>query len=219
MLQLISIDRTRSPLWLTRYYIPRNILPTAFKDITSMIDVRIRLRRATHLNDLVLVKRIIKNNPQSLQNPDFADKGNTSLHLAAQLGFLDLVEYLIAAGHEDNGISRNADWDPRSPSRPPPPRRRRRPPRLALRPLHRLEEQTGRGCSNADVAVRLLPAAQHAPQPLPRPQRAPLRRRQRRQHGAALCVGVRAAESDPHAAVRGGQSACAERVQLDAGKL
>jgi len=57
----------------------------------SRIDVSTRLRRAIHLNDLTLVKRIIKNNPQSLQNPDFGDNGNTSLHLAAQLGLLEIA--------------------------------------------------------------------------------------------------------------------------------
>ncbi|KAM0805504.1 ankyrin repeat-containing domain protein [Usnea florida] len=76
-----------------------------------MIDVSIRIRRAIRLQDLTLLKRIIKNNPQSLQNPDFADQGNTSLHLAAQLGLLDIAEFLIDAGHEDEGISKNANWD------------------------------------------------------------------------------------------------------------
>lgn len=76
-----------------------------------MIDVSIRIRRAIHLNDLTLLKRIIKNNPKSLQNPDFADNGNTSLHLAAQLGLSDIAEFLIDAGHEDDGISKNANWD------------------------------------------------------------------------------------------------------------
>ena len=56
-----------------------------------MIDPSIRLRRALHLDDLVLVKRIISNNPHILQNPDFADNGNTSLHLAAQLGLLEIA--------------------------------------------------------------------------------------------------------------------------------
>ncbi|KZF21791.1 ankyrin [Xylona heveae TC161] len=75
------------------------------------IDVSVRLRRAIILNDLFLVKRITKNNPNALQNPDFAEKGNTSLHLAAKLGFLEIATYLVEAGHENGGISRNADWD------------------------------------------------------------------------------------------------------------
>lgn len=50
-----------------------------------------RLRQAIADKDLVLVKRILKNNPSYLQNPDFSDKSNTSLHLAAQLGCLDIA--------------------------------------------------------------------------------------------------------------------------------
>jgi len=76
-----------------------------------MIDVSIRLRRAIQLNDLVLVKRILKNNPKSIRNPDLDDKCNTSLHLASKLGFLEIAEFLVDAGHEDDGIARNADWD------------------------------------------------------------------------------------------------------------
>ncbi|KAI9841477.1 MAG: hypothetical protein M1838_003535 [Thelocarpon superellum] len=76
-----------------------------------MIDVSIRLRRAIHLDDLLLVARIIRIHPGSLHNPDLTDKGNSSLHLAARLGRAQIVEYLIQAGHEDDGISRNAEWD------------------------------------------------------------------------------------------------------------
>lgn len=79
--------------------------------ISLRIDVSTRIRRAIHLKDITLLKRIIKNNPQSLQNPNFADNGNTSLHLAAQLSLLDIAEFLIDAGHEDGGISKNANWD------------------------------------------------------------------------------------------------------------
>lgn len=76
-----------------------------------MVDVSIRIRRAIRLKDLTLLKRIIKNNLKSLQNPDFTDNGNTSLHLAAQLGLLDIAEFLVDAGHEDGGISKNGNWD------------------------------------------------------------------------------------------------------------
>jgi hypothetical protein len=55
------------------------------------IDVSRRLRRALLLNDLPLVKRIIRNNPQILRNPDFEDKSNTSLHLAARNGFTQIA--------------------------------------------------------------------------------------------------------------------------------
>lgn len=70
-----------------------------------------RLRRAIVSNDLSLVKRIVHNNPTILQNPDYDDKSNTSLHLAAKYGHYEITEYLIDAGHEDKGIARNSDGD------------------------------------------------------------------------------------------------------------
>jgi ankyrin repeat protein len=73
--------------------------------------VNTRLRRAIVSNDLSLVKRIVHNNPTLLQNPDYEDKSNTSLHLAAKHGHYEIALYLIDAGHEDEGISRNSDWD------------------------------------------------------------------------------------------------------------
>lgn len=56
-----------------------------------MIEPSLRLRRAILLNDVLLVKRIIRTNPTLVQNPDFDDKSNTSLHVAAQAGFEDIV--------------------------------------------------------------------------------------------------------------------------------
>jgi ankyrin repeat protein len=53
--------------------------------------VPVRLRRAILQNDVLLVKRIVKNNPLYLENRDFSDKGNTSLHLAAIKGHVDIV--------------------------------------------------------------------------------------------------------------------------------
>ncbi|MCJ1314457.1 hypothetical protein MMC25_008139, partial [Agyrium rufum] len=76
-----------------------------------MIDASSRLRRAIHLNDLVLVQRILKNDNTVLRNPDFSDSGNTSLHLAAKFGYQNIAEFLIDAGHEDDGISRNDNRD------------------------------------------------------------------------------------------------------------
>lgn len=71
-----------------------------------MIHPSIRLRRALHLDDLVLVKRIISNNPHILQNPDFADNGNTSLHLAAQLGLLEIaVRFTLSPPHLSISLS------------------------------------------------------------------------------------------------------------------
>lgn len=55
------------------------------------IDVSTRLRRGIVLNDILLVKRIVRNHPQWLRNPDFDDKSNTSLHLAAKYGFWDIA--------------------------------------------------------------------------------------------------------------------------------
>jgi len=60
-------------------------------DTCKRIEVATRLRRAIVLNDLLLVKRIVRNNPKSLQNPDFDDKSNTSLHLAAKNGFVEIA--------------------------------------------------------------------------------------------------------------------------------
>ncbi|KAF2727196.1 ankyrin [Polyplosphaeria fusca] len=77
----------------------------------TRIDVPRRLRRAILLNDLSLVKRIVRNNPNYLRNPDFEDKSNTSLHLAARHGFVHIVEFLIESGHEEDVVSRNNDWE------------------------------------------------------------------------------------------------------------
>ena len=55
--------------------------------------------------------RLIRNHPEILRNPDFNDKSNTSLHLAASLGHRSIAELFINAGHEKDEISRNADHD------------------------------------------------------------------------------------------------------------
>ncbi len=49
------------------------------------------LRQAILLHDIALVERILKNNPSYLHNPDYADKSNTSLHLAAQYGLEEIA--------------------------------------------------------------------------------------------------------------------------------
>ncbi|KAI5287167.1 hypothetical protein KEM52_001716 [Ascosphaera acerosa] len=67
------------------------------------IPVAARLRSAIIANDLLLVKRILRNNPSYLQNPDFEDNGNTSLHLAAIMGHLDIIRLLVESGHESSG--------------------------------------------------------------------------------------------------------------------
>ena len=50
-----------------------------------------RLREAIIVNDLPLVKRLLKSTPSLLQNPKFEDKGNTSLHLAALYGHVEVA--------------------------------------------------------------------------------------------------------------------------------
>lgn len=75
-----------------------------------MIESPIRLRRAIHLKDALLVKRIVQSNPQLLKNPDYEDKSNSSLHLAAELGLVEIAQVLLDAGHDDTEISRNTDW-------------------------------------------------------------------------------------------------------------
>ncbi|KAH8146054.1 uncharacterized protein LAJ45_09976 [Morchella importuna] len=75
-----------------------------------MIEVSIRLRHAILSGDLLLTKRILKNHPNALYNPDHA--GNTSLHLAAEKGHLTIVQHLVTESHhEDAGISKNAVSD------------------------------------------------------------------------------------------------------------
>ncbi|KAI5287058.1 hypothetical protein KEM54_006273 [Ascosphaera aggregata] len=64
------------------------------------IPVATRLRSAIVANDLLLVKRILRNNPTYLKNPNLDDDGNTSLHLAAILGHLEIIRYLVDSGHE-----------------------------------------------------------------------------------------------------------------------
>ena len=58
---------------------------------TRRIDAPRRLRRAILLNDLPLVQRIIRNNPDYLRNPDYEDKSSTNLHLAAKHGFTQIA--------------------------------------------------------------------------------------------------------------------------------
>ncbi|KAL8854032.1 MAG: hypothetical protein Q9221_001155 [Calogaya cf. arnoldii] len=79
--------------------------------LSTDVGVPTRLRRAINLNDVVLVKRIIKTHPGKLKNPDLNDNANTSLHLAARLGFLEIAQFLVDFGHEDDAISRNVLWD------------------------------------------------------------------------------------------------------------
>ncbi|PHH83066.1 hypothetical protein CDD82_3724 [Ophiocordyceps australis] len=66
------------------------------------IEPSIRLRRAIHAADASLVARILKSHPSLLHNPDASHTGlsNSNLHLAASLGFKDICETLLRAGHD-----------------------------------------------------------------------------------------------------------------------
>ena len=54
-------------------------------------DPSLRLRQAIIDDDLPLVQRLLRHNLTLLQNPDFRDKSNTSLHLAALHGQLEIA--------------------------------------------------------------------------------------------------------------------------------
>ena len=57
----------------------------------ARVDLSLRIRQAILLNDLALIQRLLRNNPACLHNPDYADKSNTSLHLAAQYGLEEIA--------------------------------------------------------------------------------------------------------------------------------
>ncbi|KAI7525220.1 decaprenyl-diphosphate synthase subunit 1, partial [Hortaea werneckii] len=110
-----GIEQTRA---LAQDYVDRaaraiSILPDsdAKMGLIDMIDASVRLRRAIHLDDVILVRRIVRSNPRLLQNADYEDQSNTSLHLAAGHGFVEIVQYLLEAGHEEKEISVNTDND------------------------------------------------------------------------------------------------------------
>ncbi|QPG94050.1 hypothetical protein C2857_004318 [Epichloe festucae Fl1] len=72
-------------------------------DPPCMIDPSIRIRRAIHVGDSLLVKRILESHPTLLHNPNASLSGlsNSNLHLAASLGHKAVCETLLEAGHED----------------------------------------------------------------------------------------------------------------------
>jgi ankyrin repeat protein len=67
------------------------------------IEPSLRLRRAIHTNDALLVQRILKSHPHLLHNPDTSASGlsNSNLHLAASLGHLQICKLLVSLGHEE----------------------------------------------------------------------------------------------------------------------
>ena len=80
-------------------------------NLPHRIDPSLRLRRAIHASDPLLVQRILKTYPHLIQNPDISPLGlsNTSLHLASTLGHLAIVRVLLTLGHERDGISLNEE--------------------------------------------------------------------------------------------------------------
>ncbi|CAJ2509691.1 Uu.00g147170.m01.CDS01 [Anthostomella pinea] len=68
----------------------------------SRIEPSQRLRRAVLANDALLVQRIVKSHPDLIHNPDHSITGlsNSSLHLAASLGHLQVCKVLVAHDHE-----------------------------------------------------------------------------------------------------------------------
>ncbi|KAL2210950.1 ankyrin [Sarocladium strictum] len=69
----------------------------------TLIDPAIRIRRAIHAGDALLLKRILRSHPRLLHNPNSSPEGlsNSNLHLAASLGHRDICRVLLEAGHED----------------------------------------------------------------------------------------------------------------------
>ncbi|KAK6506350.1 hypothetical protein TWF506_011266 [Arthrobotrys conoides] len=74
-----------------------------------MIDIRRRLKRCILTSDLLVLKRLLQSHPKSLNFCDPSDHGNTPLHLAASRGQTSIVTFLVQAGHEKEGVSRNYD--------------------------------------------------------------------------------------------------------------
>ncbi|KII95052.1 hypothetical protein PLICRDRAFT_98932 [Plicaturopsis crispa FD-325 SS-3] len=70
-------------------------------------DATVRLRRAVKENNLFLVKRLVQRT--DMRNPDPAPRRFTSLAWAAVLGHEETFEYLLAAGHDDDELSKDSE--------------------------------------------------------------------------------------------------------------
>ena len=60
-----------------------------------------RLREAIIVDDISLVKRLLAANGALLQSPNYEDKSNTSLHLAAKYGHAELA---VSSSHSLPGL-------------------------------------------------------------------------------------------------------------------
>ena len=90
--------------------------PRAPKRLTTAgfsyrIEASLRVRRAIHARDALLVRRILKTHPHLLHNPDHSTDGggNSNLHLAAKLNCLEICKLLVSLGHEQPSPALNED--------------------------------------------------------------------------------------------------------------
>ncbi|CAM1508980.1 Fc.00g027190.m01.CDS01 [Cosmosporella sp. VM-42] len=100
------MSTSRAPLALLLLNSFTSIFTTssdACEMLYATIEPSIRIRRAIHADDAPLLRRILKNHPTLVHNPDSSSSGlsNSNLHLAASLGYRDICEVLLEAGHED----------------------------------------------------------------------------------------------------------------------
>ncbi|EPQ59483.1 ankyrin [Gloeophyllum trabeum ATCC 11539] len=72
-------------------------------------DASARLRRAVQENNLFLVKRLIQRT--DMRNPDPVHKRFTSLAWAAVLGHEETFEFLLTAGHDDEELSKDSEFN------------------------------------------------------------------------------------------------------------
>ncbi|EWC48001.1 hypothetical protein DRE_02883 [Drechslerella stenobrocha 248] len=86
---------------------PRPARLTPFAHPSHRIDVRTRLKRAILTDDLLVVKRLVTENPACMSFCDEEEQGNTPLHIAAEHGMYSIMVFLCMSGHEADGISRN----------------------------------------------------------------------------------------------------------------
>src|SRR3569833_3200260 len=68
--------------------------------VNNRIEPSLRLRRAFHAIDALLVQRILRSHPGLLHNADATPSGlsNSNLHLAASLGHLQICKLLVSLG-------------------------------------------------------------------------------------------------------------------------
>ncbi|KAI9901935.1 hypothetical protein N3K66_003752 [Trichothecium roseum] len=90
---------------------PTNLPEVPNSTAPTRIQPSLRLRRAIRAADVLLVRRILKNHPHLLHNPDPSPEGgsDSSLHLAAALGHGEVCRLLLGLGHEEPTAALNED--------------------------------------------------------------------------------------------------------------